>query len=538
MKKLTAGRLVVLLVLLSVLPLAAHAAPAVSTQGTYLDKITNDFSNATATWMNISQGYAKHIFLMLAALEISWAGVVLVLKKGDLADFVAAVALKVSAVAFFFSIIVMAPTWVPLIMSSFQKMGGSYASSIPGAGGATFTPNGVMQQGIDVVTALWNWFGEADFGSGLTFVGHYIEFALVLGATSAFTVIGFALLALQFMMTLIESYIILGMSVVFLGFLGSHWTSSWGEKTFGYAVSVGVKMMVILAMAGLGAQLDHNLVTSLNAAAASKASIPPGQLFGIGATNLIFGLLGLMAPGMASSMLNGSPHMSLGNTAGAAVGAAAMAAAPVALAGAAGAAAVGGLNKMAGLVGAAAGGGASGAGGAIAGTERLATLGQMTGSGGGKPAGGMMGSIGGGAKGGGASTSAPTSGTPAGSLAGAGSVGANTARMGQAAQAMMEGKGISGPSSTPLRPSATPAPAQPSPAPSAPPTGPVDALGAPSGESGAAATSAESDKDSKSAAGQLWDIAKNSAQTAHDQTQRQGDGHGGTVSIRFNHHEG
>jgi type IV secretion system protein TrbL len=53
--------------------------------------------------------------------------------------------------------------------------------------------------------------------------------------------------------------------------------------------------------------------------------------------------------------------------------------------------------------------------------------------------------------------------------------------MGQAAQAMMEGKGISGPSSTPLRPSAA-STAAPSSSPAVASKGPVDALGAPSGE--------------------------------------------------------
>jgi hypothetical protein len=116
--------------------------------------------------------------------------------------------------------------------------------------------------------------------------------------------------------------------------------------------------------------------------------------------------------------------------------------------------------------------------------------------------------------------------------------------MGQASQAMMEGKGISGPSSAlrqPAAPSAPPAPpgaaARPTPAPGAPPKGPIDALGAPSGEGGAAGNSVASDKDSNSAAGMLWDIAKSSAKTAHDQTQRHGDGHGGAVAIRFNHPE-
>jgi type IV secretion system protein TrbL len=323
-----------------------------------------------------------------------------------------------------------------------------------------------------------------------------------------------------------------------LGFTGSSLTSSFGEKYIGYLVSVGIKLLMIYAIIGLGQNLINSELAYIGQYTAK--SLPPTDLLTIGVSMLIYGVIGMQAPGLAGSLMNGSPNMSLGNVAG---GAAAIAGgiAAAGVAGAAGyAAATKGLDKMAGLVGAAAGGSsASGAGGAIAGTERLAALGQMTGTGGGKPAGSMMGSIGGGAKGGGASGAAPSTGTPAGSKADAPSAGANAARMGQAAQAMMEGKGISGPSSTPLRPAAPPAPpapSQPTPAPSAPPKGPIDALGAPSGES---ATSdlgkAQSDSDRAP-----FDVLKDNlgklAGTKDDIARHEGGG-GSGIQIRLGHVE-
>jgi type IV secretion system protein TrbL len=319
-----------------------------------------------------------------------------------------------------------------------------------------------------------------------------------------------------------------------LGFTGSSLTSSFGEKYIGYLVSVGIKLLMIYAIIGLGQNLINSELAYIGQYTAK--SLPPTDLLTIGVSMLIYGVIGMQAPGLAGSLMNGSPNMSLGNVAG---GAAAIAGG-VAAAGAAGVAAYAsgakGLDKMAGLLGAGSGGGASGAGGAIAGAEKLAALGQATGAAGGKPAGGMTGAIGGAGKGGGASGAAPSSGTSAGSMAGAPSAGANTARMGQAAQAMMEGKGISGPSSTPLRHAAPSAPPPPSPAPSAPPKGPIDALGAPSGESATSDLSkAQSDSDRAP-----FDVLKDNlgkvAGTKDDIARHEGGG-GSGIQIRLGHVE-
>jgi type IV secretion system protein TrbL len=521
------------LMLLVVAVTTAHAAPAPTPTGGpggqgYLDTISAQFQAATTGWMTTAQGYAFKIFTALAAMDLSWWGIKQVLKKNDLADFIAGATLKIASIAFFYTIVKYAPTWMPLITSSFMDMG----QAIGGSSAATASPSGVMSMAFSVVHQLYEVYNKAP--GGLLNIGSNLFLAIIIAITALLALIGFGLVALQLLMTLIETYLVGGAGLVMLGFTGSSLTSSFGEKYIGYLVSVGIKLLMIYAIIGLGQNLINSELAYI--AQYTGKSLPPTDLLTVGVSMLIYGVIGMQAPGLAGSLMNGSPNMSLGNVAG---GAAAIAGG-MAAAGAAGLAAYAsgakGLDKMAGLLGAGSGGGASGAGGAIAGAEKLAALGQMTGSGGGKPAGGMMGSIGGGAKGGGASTSAPTSGTPAGSLAGAGSVGANTARMGQAAQAMMEGKGIGGPSSTPLRPSGTPAPAQPSPAPSAPPKGPIDALGAPSGESGRTDLDKPPGKSDRDPFDVLKDNVGKVADTKDDIARHEGGG-GSGIQIRLGHVE-
>ncbi|MBN8744611.1 MULTISPECIES: P-type conjugative transfer protein TrbL [Thiomonas] len=520
------------LILLLVVAATAHAAPAPTPTGGpggqgYLDTISSQFQAATTGWMTTAQGYAFKIFTALAAMDLSWWGIKQVLKKNDLADFIAGATLKIASIAFFYTIVKYAPTWMPLITSSFMDMG----QAIGGSSAATASPSGVMSMAFSVVHQLYEVYDKAP--GGLLNIGTNLFLAIIIAITSLLALIGFGLVALQLLMTLIETYLVGGAGLVMLGFTGSSLTSSFGEKYIGYLVSVGIKLLMIYAIIGLGQNLINSELAYIAQYTGGK-SLPPTDLLTVGVSMLIYGVIGMQAPGLAGSLMNGSPNMSLGNVAG---GAAAIAGgiAAAGVAGAAGyASAAKGLDRMAGLVGAGAGGG-SGAGGAIAGAEKLAALGQATGAAG-KPAGDMMGSIGGGGKGGGASAPAPSSGTPAGSLGGAGSTGANTARMGQAAQAMMEGKGISGPSSTPLRPAAPSAPPQPSPAPSAPPKGPVDALGAPSGESG----SADLSKAASSSDREPFDVLKDNlgklAGTKDDIARHEGGG-GSGIQIRLGHVE-
>jgi type IV secretion system protein TrbL len=521
------------LMLLLVVAATAHAAPAPTPTGGpggqgYLDTISSQFQAATTGWMTTAQGYAFKIFTALAAMDLSWWGIKQVLKKNDLADFIAGATLKIASIAFFYTIVKYAPTWMPLITSSFMDMG----QAIGGSSAATASPSGVMSMAFSVVHQLYEVYNKAP--GGLLNIGSNLFLAIIIAVTSLLALVGFGLVALQLLMTLIETYLVGGAGLVMLGFTGSSLTSSFGEKYIGYLVSVGIKLLMIYAIIGLGQNLINSELAYI--AQYTAKSLPPTDLLTIGVSMLIYGVIGMQAPGLAGSLMNGSPNMSLGNVAG---GAAAIAGG-IAAAGAAGvagyASAAKGLDKMAGLVGAAAGGGgASGAGGAIAGAEKLAALGQATGAAG-KPAGGMMGSIGGGGKGGGASAPAPSSGTPAGALTGAGSAGANTARLGQASQAMMEGKGISGPSSTPLRPAVPPAPPQPTPAPNAPPKGPIDALGAPSGESATSDLSkAQSDSDRAP-----FDVLKDNlgkvVGTKDDIARHEGGG-GSGLQIRLGHVE-
>ncbi len=381
-----------LLFLAILLPVAAHAAPAPTINGT-LDTIQNTFQVATGGWMTNAMVYAKDLFLGLAGIEFAWAAIQLTLKKGELPDFLASSTFKMLGIMFFYVLLVEAPTWIPAVMDSFSQAAGG----ISGSGVHAFTPSSVIDQGLSIaaqlITSMTNQ-ASPGFGSivatGGGALGKYLLSAIIIGLSGLVIVAAFTLVAVQLLVTNVESYIVIGGGALMLGFLGSRWTLPFGEKYFGYAISVGIKLFVLQLIVGLGGSVANALIQHL----ASIPSPSPFDYLAPAAASLGFGALGFMAPSLAGSMMNGSPALSMGNMAGAAAGIA------------------GGIVGAGATMGAAAMGGASAASGIYAKTMGALKSGEKAaGSVGGSAMGKMVGGISG-APGGGGGTGGGISGAP------------------------------------------------------------------------------------------------------------------------------
>ncbi|MHB8549456.1 MAG: P-type conjugative transfer protein TrbL [Acidiferrobacterales bacterium] len=343
-------------------PVVAHAAT-----GGLLDSIQQSYQSATGAWMARALGYAHDLFGGLAVLEIAWSGGQYLLRRNDLPELISGVFLKVLSIAFFYTLLVEAPTWIPDIIQSFAQAG----QTIGGAGiGAALTPSGIFGLGTQVAGTLLQAISSTAPGIGQTLasggvaLGTFLLGALVIALSALLALCGFAIVAVQLLVTLIESYIVIGGGALMLGFAGSRWTLPFAEKYLGYAVSVGIKLFVLYLIVGLGGTLAAQLVAQI---VSYGPNVPPIVYLQAGVGSLVFGAIGYLVPGLAGAMMNGSPSLSLGNLGAAAAGVAGGAALTGA-AGVAGAAALAhttiGAAKAVGAVGAASGrlGGTAGLG--------------------------------------------------------------------------------------------------------------------------------------------------------------------------------
>ncbi|MBN6739053.1 P-type conjugative transfer protein TrbL, partial [Acidithiobacillus sp. MC6.1] len=275
-----------------------------------INTLTNNFQSATSGWMTTADHIALQIFGALAVLEFVWSGAMLLLRKNDLNDMLTGVLLKVVSLSFFFTLIIEAPTWVPDIIKSFWDIGGQIS------GQPLDSPNQILLEGVSMGATVINDTMNAVSG---WHPAESIILAAAAGITAILIILGMLILALQLVVALIEAFIVVGAGVVMLGFMGSRWTSTWGEKYFGYAVSVGIKLMSIELIVGLAAamvQIWQNYLAQIQIGL-THIMIPVEAMFDIGAGTLVLGALAIMVPSIASSLMNGSPSLSLGNMAAA-----------------------------------------------------------------------------------------------------------------------------------------------------------------------------------------------------------------------------
>ena len=562
-------------------------APSTCLTNGFFDTILSMVENATANWVSIGAGKTGigwMIFTFLATLELIWWGITNALRKNDLGEWFSSLFLKMLEISFFGFIVATAPTWMPYIPQQFEMVGQKFlaASQFGAPAGAAvvpLTPSGIMTEAGNVEKMLWNGgnptrvagggnptstCGPVAIGCKLkqaaenAMEGMVASLATVL--TSLLLYLGFGLVALQLMMTLMEMYMVLGIGSVMLGFLGSRWTVQLGERYASYAASVGVKLLTTYGVSAVMVHMAQQDASWLQQLTAGQVLSMPAMM-ALGTSGLLGGIMALTIPSVAGSIMGGAASLGLSHltAAGGGIASAGAAAGLGAAAGVAGGKATGAaLARLAGLTSvsgssAGVGGAGSSIGGFKGGAGAIAATPPPPGGASGAAGSGM--GMGGKAAGAGVSAAGKAAGAALGAVPGLQPVGAAVSAAGQAAGKGAEAAGKAAEQATSAAGKAAGAAGTAAgggaPAGStsfsggatgtrgAPSTGGPDQLSAPSstggGPAGGTAGAGEGEKKEPSAAGKLWQQAQQHANQAH-----RGLPHEGAVSapgIRFGHSE-
>lgn len=356
MKRFAVSLLLALVAWLGISIIGAHAAfaqnvPAQNLLGSCpgtngLNAIPNVFCTSTTTWLGNALQSAQRFFVLLVGIELAWSAILWVFQKEHLGELLSSFILKMMGVWFFYGLLMAAVTtnWLPAIMSSFIGLG----AQVSGLSNA-LDPMAVLQIGINICNAVFTLLPQPQFGFDVLNVASsvnndlIIAFAMLVAVMFAAIIdlivfLAFLIAAGQLIMTLIEAYIMVGAGAVFLGFTGSRWTMSFGEKWISYAFAIGVKLFVTYIIVALGVALfpvvngmtcsgsdPTGLCQSLGMIHGTtfKDANAIGQLGGlvvnyllIGASAIIFMMLTMRLPGLAASMMNGSPNLTLAGAIG------------------------------------------------------------------------------------------------------------------------------------------------------------------------------------------------------------------------------
>jgi P-type conjugative transfer protein TrbL len=267
------------------------------------------------------------------------------LEKSDLQSWTSALIRKIMWLGAFYALLLFGRQWIPAIIDSFSQLGGA-AAGINGNQG--LSPSNVFTQGLNIAAALMDAASTSAF-----FTNPATSIAVMISA--AFVVLAFIAVAIQYIVAIVESYLVVSAGVIFLGFGGSRWTTPYVERYIGLGVSTGVKIMILYMLIGVGMNLSGGW---LNEAVGIGTSTNPSMTgFDVMGAALIFMMLCWQVPKLFAAVLGGSPALSGGDlvsTGAAVVGGTAM----VASMGAGAIAAAAGATAVAS--GAAAGGSSAG----------------------------------------------------------------------------------------------------------------------------------------------------------------------------------
>ena len=191
--------------------------------------------NSAAQWDGKLRGYAKTLFWLLASIQFVWTFMPLVFRQADFGEIVGELIRFILVIGFFYALLLFSAEWADKVVDSFRTAGASAA----GLGTSQIRPGDIFGTSIE----LANTIGDVETWNPLT--------ATMVALAGLLVLLCFAFIAAFMGLTIIESYVVINASVLFMGFGASQWTREYALAIVRYAVSVGAKLFVLTLIVGL-----------------------------------------------------------------------------------------------------------------------------------------------------------------------------------------------------------------------------------------------------------------------------------------------
>ena len=272
---------------LLLVPAIAHA----QTQQPVLDGIANQYRDASRLWRPRLIPIAQQLFMLLASIEFAVSGLVWALRHDRLDDIAAKFLLKFTLTAFLLALITGFTFWIPPIVNGFAAAGERAIGS-----SGTVSPSGIIDIGRETSLSI---LSALDVGVMLTNPAMAIY-----GAIAAFVVaLAYTAIAAQLVLVLVESYVVLGGGVLFLGFAAFRGTAGFAENLIAYTFGIGIKIFLLYLIVGLGSQIARSWIPLIQS---SSFFGPASPLFQVVGGSLIFAVLAIRVPNSVAARLSGT----------------------------------------------------------------------------------------------------------------------------------------------------------------------------------------------------------------------------------------
>ncbi|WP_082886559.1 P-type conjugative transfer protein TrbL [Eikenella sp. NML01-A-086] len=196
--------------------------------------IEREFKNKAQKWSDVLVQRATWLFFTLGAISLTWTGIQMVFRKGDIADFFAETVRFILFFGFFLWLLQNGIDIGTAIIDSFVQLGESAGQTGP------ITPSDV------ILLAFKLWADTVKSTSQLS-GAQLLAGILMLVLTTVFI----ALIAINFLLLKISVWLYLYAGIFVLGFGGSRWTSDMAVAYFKQLLNIGLQLMTMILMIGI-----------------------------------------------------------------------------------------------------------------------------------------------------------------------------------------------------------------------------------------------------------------------------------------------
>lgn len=289
-----------LLILIVLIFFSANAYAELSyidpgTNQSVLDQVVSKFQGKVKSWQNVIQGAAERLFWTLVLISMVWTFGMMLLRRADIGEFFAEFTRFIIFTGFFFWLLTNAVSGQNIagtIIDSMQQLGGTAAGLPSGANHASIVDTGILI-----------WHQAMNNMNILDPIDSLVGLILSLGI-----LIILAVIAVNMLLLLIASWVLLYAGIFLLGFGGARWTTDIAINYFKTVLGVGIQLFVMLLIIGIGSDLLTSFYSKMGKNVLNYEELAVMLVFTIALWVLISKL-----PPLISGIVTGS---SIGSTAG------------------------------------------------------------------------------------------------------------------------------------------------------------------------------------------------------------------------------
>src|SRR5713101_3500354 len=238
--------------------------------------IATQFYNAGANYSAGIQPYAIKLFLALLLIDILVTWIQFTAEgQLDAPHFLGRLIKHILTGGFVYLMIVNAFSWMNAVIKSFSAIGAA-VTGLP-----ALNPQSVLQIGTNMASTIFNSPANASMMTNF-------EQAIVQSVSAFIVLLAFVVTAAMLLLTLVESYLVIGGGVILLGLGANRFTAPAAEGYFGYVIRIGVRLLFFYLVLAIGVQMANQWRAALAAACKPvKATLPWYSTYGVPPTSIV-----------------------------------------------------------------------------------------------------------------------------------------------------------------------------------------------------------------------------------------------------------